>query len=1080
MVPRVASTRDSQWSSYEDCCETRKLSQFEDDDVDMDDLQDFDNDSESLASSSSFLFSSTSRSTGSTSASGYASDVSCINNAERTSRNLKRKEIQQGPAPTPSHRYGAVDGCIDPRLMASDATLAHHGEELRKGSWTGWTQVSCGKEAARTRRSDTPKPALQDARDHTINDFDILFDEMQVTIPNPDRGVHMWLDTWVARNPYRLPEKVELESLKTLSALSESEIMAWLSQHVSTQPNPKPELIDSGREETPRQTCAPRYRPKCRRSQRRFRHIAEAQYETRIYECTHRCGQPFAKKGQWTRHERYNLEEWRCHLCKFVSARRDKLVKHLREGHSLAGSTKKSHCRQLLQPSARLCGFCLKKFDNWTAWLNHVGAHFEGHIAGGPWTMARWNKAVDQDFGSDESDDDDDDDDDYNNGNDEDQTDHDFDSSAADQAGDPSSKSKGSSYERGSQGSSRSSGSSKSTFSRNGGSRSSQRASGESSYHELGHSTQFGGVGKIDTPSHTVPLSESRSPRVLPLDGGEVQGLLPSKNLELSVQHSEQAYPSEDSLRSQDKYSCEVSRNVKWDECRETITRRDTLERKPLRQRLDAKSFFTVGRVFALLWQESAREGEPVREGYINHTTQGRYGERVFSHIRRMAVVKERQGYCVCIPINTYGGQGVMKSGISLAESRAHSIIHASDIAPYADNQERPFLVKKPIAVKKANKEQRLDKMSRMNFGKRIKDWGIQTSCIFRDPMSDDSKVRECIKQSRVSRKLNQYSEYVSVINCVTPAPPLLAHSGSISRDNLVSENKTNTTEDCQKSRNGFYENNNQERPHFGTRYQWRNDEGPRNAGPKAENDAIFIWKRLEYPTVNQQGGVIDEAHSKTFEWMTDASGTKGNSAHWFTDSLSWKDWLSMNDRGLLWINGSLGLGKSTSMKHVLNDYGVDTTTKYPLGLPQLPNRAFVSGLGTLDSPDKGIGAARLKFRTVELPPRTASFDTIRRLYGTQDQAHLVRFKIERFLKEPDEHWPWEGYLESGALEENPEENPGMLVDLDAEGSMQYNRPRSDEQSHKMAGLASKPGIPCASRRGRNKSHEEDPGRWPI
>jgi hypothetical protein len=136
-------------------------------------------------------------------------------------------------------------------------------------------------------------------------------------------------------------------------------------------------------------------------------------------------------------------------------------------------------------------------------------------------------------------------------------------------------------------------------------------------------------------------------------------------------------------------------------------------------KRQDAKKFFVVGRVFALLWHESAGEGKPGAEpSSFEHTTLGRYGQRVFSHIRRMAVVRERQGYCVCIPINTYGNQGVMKPGLGTAERQAHSVIHANNTAPYMNEGERAFLIKKPIAVNMASKEQKLDKMSRINFGK--------------------------------------------------------------------------------------------------------------------------------------------------------------------------------------------------------------------------------------------------------------------------------------------------------------------------------------------------------------------------
>jgi hypothetical protein len=491
MTPHASSAHDIVWYSYETPDETNRSKE---NDVDMDTSQDLDNYSESSASNSSFPLSSTGRSKGLSSASSSASDISRCNKPELTPWNPKQQDFPatfQGASATPSYTGGAVDVCIDPQLLASDSILAHNWIQVRNGGQIGTEHVSYGDAAVRNRYNDSPTPAPQDLPHQTSNEFDIAFEEMQVTAPNSKPGVRIWLHTWVATNPDRFPDTVELESLKTLSGLSEPEIMAWLSQRVSTQLNPETEPVFSRTEENPRSTRAPRYRPKCRRSRRRFRYIKEAQDEMRMYECTHRCGLSFAKKGQWTRHERCNVEEWRCHICKFVSARKDKLLKHFREFHDLRGSTKKSHCRQLLEPTLRPCGFCFKQFDDWSAWLNHVSAHFEGQIAGGPWNMARWNEAIDQEVGSDESDDDgnDDDDDGYHNGNDEDQTDRDCDSSAADQARDASRKGKGGSYGHGSQGSSRSSGNSRSTSSSNGGSTSFQGACRGAMKHELGSST---------------------------------------------------------------------------------------------------------------------------------------------------------------------------------------------------------------------------------------------------------------------------------------------------------------------------------------------------------------------------------------------------------------------------------------------------------------------------------------------------------------------------------------------------------------------------------------------------------------
>jgi hypothetical protein len=1151
MAPLVTSTPDLQWSSYEDCYETRKWSQSEGDDIDMDNSPDFDDYSESLASSSSFLFSSISGSTGSISAGSYASDVGRPNDAEQTFENCARKEIpaiQQGPIPAPSYGCGAVDGCIDPRLMTSDSMLAHEYGALRNGSNAGMKQVSCSDKTTRRRYNDPPKPALLGAHHPIINDFDIAFDEMQVTMPSPNRGVRMWLHTWVATNPDRFPDKIELESLKILSALSESEIMAWLSQHVSTQLNPMAEPMDSGREETPRQIYAPRYRPKCRRSRRRVRYIADAQDETKMYECTHGCGQAFTKKGQWTRHERYNLEEWRCHLCKFISARKDKLLKHLREGHSLRSSTKKFHCRQLLQPSARLCGFCLKQFDDWSIWLNHVGAHFEGHIAGGPWTMARWNKAVDQDFGSNESDDDDDDDDedDYNNGNDEDQTDHDFDNSAAGQAGDPSSKNKGSYYERGSQGSSRSSGSSKSTSSGNGSSKSSQRASGKSSRQERGHCTQFGVTDKIDTPSHTVSILESSSPGDLPLDGGEFQGLLPSKNLDLSVHHSQQQDPSQDSFRSHGSRSCKVLQNVEWSKHRETITRLYKLENKSLRE------------VEQIMAREYGLRATPMmyKKQFIKWDTMPGYSKirdwtrpqgvprrldrdpKIPSIINCVAPASPLLAHSLLAPSDSISRHDLVSrrpsTGYFCVDTKIHEpgVSEAFDVWRSLDSgldvnfvqrsivDELNFLYPHPeLSVGNALNldladDERLTWYSSSPQGTlgchdmreipgvgptfmagadspqvnpmeqlgTIQSQSDQETTKWKVNTAGDLLRRIAVVEERLSTRVVIGDQFIHGIACPpdTPDPACFAHLSCppismtfveskasrrrrsptnserrsaqticeqesclpcwCEKGNCLSEDKAKTTEDCQRSRNKFYEISNRERPHVGTGYQWCNSEGSCSAGPKVVEDQSLLSKASGYSTVNQRGRAIDEAYTTTFKWLTEPSGTKDNSGHRYTD------WLSMKGRGLLWIKGSPGSGKSNLTKHLLKGYGVDTTTKDPYSLSLLLDRASFFHLGMLNAPGRGVGATWLKRGTVKLQPRTASFDTIRRLFGAKDRAHLERFKIERFLNDPDgcnsEHFLVDG-MESCAPD--PDDVPEMSFGINMERLMQDHKPSGNE-----------------------------------
>lgn len=100
----------------------------------------------------------------------------------------------------------------------------------------------------------------------------------------------------------------------------------------------------------------------------------------------------------------------------------------------------------------------------------------------------------------------------------------------------------------------------------------------------------------------------------------------------------------------------------------------------------------------------------PVREG--------RYGESVYSHILRMVVVRERHGYCWCIPIHTYHGRGVLKPGFNRQDQEAHAIIHMEDTKPGSNSREEiRAMTKQPIAVRAASHDQKLDIMSRLNFG---------------------------------------------------------------------------------------------------------------------------------------------------------------------------------------------------------------------------------------------------------------------------------------------------------------------------------------------------------------------------
>lgn len=137
-------------------------------------------------------------------------------------------------------------------------------------------------------------------------------------------------------------------------------------------------------------------------------------------------------------------------------------------------------------------------------------------------------------------------------------------------------------------------------------------------------------------------------------------------------------------------------------------------------KRPDAKKFFVVGRLFAMLWHENA--GESFRSGSSDLSMPvagvAKYGEMIYSHIRRFAVVRERHGYCLCIPINTYAGKGVLKGGLSQETRQAHAVIYSANTKPFMNPEESSMIIKQPIAVHMASSDQKLDEMSRIDFSK--------------------------------------------------------------------------------------------------------------------------------------------------------------------------------------------------------------------------------------------------------------------------------------------------------------------------------------------------------------------------
>ncbi|KAM0708465.1 hypothetical protein Q7P35_005117 [Cladosporium inversicolor] len=128
------------------------------------------------------------------------------------------------------------------------------------------------------------------------------------------------------------------------------------------------------------------------------------------------------------------------------------------------------------------------------------------------------------------------------------------------------------------------------------------------------------------------------------------------------------------------------------------------------------KRFFSIGRVFKVLWAEPAGGNATV---ITRNTFENLLGERVHSKVRWFVVIRDGSNYCGALPIATYGGQGVAKSGVVKSE---HGIIYTGRIAPRPDKAElttkpnEEGMRSEPIQVDPDSPLDRLDPKSRINF----------------------------------------------------------------------------------------------------------------------------------------------------------------------------------------------------------------------------------------------------------------------------------------------------------------------------------------------------------------------------
>jgi hypothetical protein len=174
-----------------------------------------------------------------------------------------------------------------------------------------------------------------------------------------------------------------------------------------------------------------------------------------------------------------------------------------------------------------------------------------------------------------------------------------------------------------------------------------------------------------------------------------------------------------------------------------------------MREGADAHRFFVIGRVFAVLWTETAGDTiarQAGTEGTVRFhndaITIGRFGQPVYSQIRRFVIVKVRvKGHFVyACPISTYSRRGTLKFGCYPAE---HAIVYFSNTVPqYVEGEYGNGMTKEPIEVIPTDPSDTMHPASRLRFGKSYPvEWNVKVKDIGKVHPAHISKLLQYYKE---------------------------------------------------------------------------------------------------------------------------------------------------------------------------------------------------------------------------------------------------------------------------------------------------------------------------------------------
>jgi hypothetical protein len=277
---------------------------------------------------------------------------------------------------------------IDPRLLGAQVDQLARSLSTPRSSST----LECNSDSTSSKHDGSQNLLPIPPVDQVIskNDFDIEFEETEGEQKHLElkSDAIPYLLAWSSQNNGQLPAGLQLQCLEILTGAPQMILVEWLRVNVLNLPAQH----NTHLHHTAATDDLGQYQARCLDSNSRYRSGQRLLRNSRLFECTSRCGQSFHRKGDWARHERLNFEEWKCPSCPEVRSRWTHLHTHLKKFHNSEGIRLRIQPHYFLKAQQRACGFCACDFDDWRQWLSHVGAHFEGTLHGGARRMSDWKE----------------------------------------------------------------------------------------------------------------------------------------------------------------------------------------------------------------------------------------------------------------------------------------------------------------------------------------------------------------------------------------------------------------------------------------------------------------------------------------------------------------------------------------------------------------------------------------------------------------------------------------------------------------------------------------------------------------